>query len=157
MAEFQKKDLTSAAARPMIVCIDHQPFGASAMKESRHKLPYVTCQYCQTGNHQSANFCRECQYPAKLADGIATQAPESLVEFARLWHGGQTSALYSVLSTGSIWHTHLSGLESELRYIVRKELEKSMGESIPYDICGRAADHLDAIEALSAQLPEESE
>ena len=48
-------------------------------------------------------------YPLKV--------PEAYIEIANIWHGGQTSALYSVASTGLIHtDTHKSKLLYELRH-----------------------------------------
>lgn len=55
-----------------------------------------------------------------LSSQFPMTAPAGLVVICREWHGGQSSSMYSILSTGLIANeSTLWGLETELRVCLR--------------------------------------
>ncbi len=73
------------------------------------------CTFC--GARANSAVCPECQYPLEWNEGIAVDAPDSLIDLSRC--AKQSSGLYSVFSTGLILKARVKEIASELRAIGR--------------------------------------
>ena len=91
----------------------------------------VCCDACAAAHSESDNFCHWCGNPLRpivLADFFPVPVCNEWRAFCAAWHGGQTSAFYSVTSTRIICNADIfRRFVAELRDIVQRSDYDSVG------------------------------
>lgn len=124
------------------------------------------CPHCSySDNAEGLPYCAMCGGIIRPVEFPIVEIPRELVELCQSWNGGQTSSMYSVSSTSTIYNADiLRGFSCELRDVVRylnDHVSSSPAEEDARDFRKESADRLIAsrweaiCERWEATLPEE--